>query len=208
MKKIVNVLAFTLIVLVATGGTAAAQCSISGNITAAETTDPTLPAWEYTLAVTWDTGTMFGLSHFNLLVDMTGGTCDCQEVMDGIEFMNPVGTTDGVTSGPGGGDPCTLDYEASWWCDGDPSIPGVEGIILKFEPDESLGCEPDVTGSLEVVFYSDLPPVPVDEDVISMSDKADLIYCFGNVSGVFPAMPCDPVPNEGSTWGGLKGEYR
>ena len=208
MKKFVNAFVVATILLAATGGSALAQCTISGEVTAAETTDPTLPAWEYTLTATWDTGSMFGLSHFNLLVDLTGGTCDCQEVMDSIVLVNPSGTSDGVTSGPGGGDPCTLDYNALWECDGDPSIPGVEGIILKFAPDESLGCEPDVAGSVDVVFYSDLPPVPIDEDVISMSDKADLNYCFGTVSGVFPGMPCDPVPNKVESWGGLKGEYR
>lgn len=208
MKRTVNAFLIAAVLLVAAGGSALAQCTINGEITAAETTDPLLPAWEYTLTVNWDTGSMFGLSHFNLLIDLTGGTCDCQEVIDSIEFMNPVGTSAGVTSGPGGGDPCTLNHEASWWCDGDPSIPGVEGIILKFEPDESLGCEPDVAGTVAVVFYSDLPPVPVDEDVISMSDKADLSYCFGTVTGVFPGLLCDPVPNEVESWGSLKGEYR
>ena len=208
MKNFVNAFLIASVLLLATGGSALAQCSIGGALTAAENTDPTLPAWEYTLAVTWDTGSMLGLSHFNLLVDLTGGTCDCQEVMDSIVLVSPAGTSDGVTSGIGGGDPCTLDYEPSWWCDGDPSIPDVEGIILKFEPDESLGCEPDVTGYVEVVFYSDLPPVPIDEDVISMSDSAGLTFCYGNVSGVFPAMPCDPVPAETGSWGDLKGAYR
>jgi hypothetical protein len=208
MKRFVNVALFALLALVAVHGTAQAQCTVGGDITAAMTTDPLLPDWEYTMTVTWDTGTMFGLSHFNLLVDLTGGTCECQEVMDSIMLVNPAGTGDGVTSGPGGGDPCTLDYNANWACDGDPSIPGVEGIIIKFEPDESLGCEPAPAGTVDVVFYSDLPPTPVDEDVLSMSDKAGLIYCFGTVTGVFPGLACDPVPNDTESWGGLKGLYR
>lgn len=206
--KLANTLMLALLFMTAASGAAVAQCVISGTIDAALSEDPLMPAWEYTMEVTWDTGSMYGLSHFNLLVDITGGTCECQDVMDSIMAVDPAGTSAGVTSGPMGGDPCTLDWNPSWWCDGDPSIPGVDGIILKFEPDESLGCEPDVAGVVSVVFYSDLPPVPVDETVLSMSDKADLQYCFGSVTGVFPGLACDPVPADGTNWGSLKGDYR
>ena len=188
---------------------AQADCSITGNVSAEmNNQNPEMGTWMYTMVVTWETGTMYGLSHFNLLVDIMGGTCLCEDVTDAIVMVNPAGTSDGVTSGPMGGDPCTLDWNTYLVCDGDPSIPGVDGIILKWEPDESLGCEPDVAGTVSVVFYSDLAPVPVDEDLISMSDKAGLTYCFGHVTGVFPGLACDPVPAEGTSWGSLKGDYR
>ena len=41
-----------------------------------------------------------------------------------------------------------------------------------------------------------------------MVDKHAQEYCFGNLSGDFPAMDCDPVGREDSSWGNLKGLFR
>ena len=202
MKRIATVSLFTVVICAVLAPAAAhAQCSITGVITAAPSGDPMLPEWEYTLVVTWDTGSMNALSHLDLLLDPVGGTCSCQDFQETLVFVNPASSSDGDVV-------CTVPYDAILECSGDPSIPGVDGILLKFEPDESLGCIPGVTGVGTFVFYSDQPPVPVDEDVLSLVDKFALDHCFGNLTGEFPGMACNPVPNTGSTWGGLKGEYR
>ena len=198
MKNIVSlVLAATLCL---TGGSAVAQCAISGDISAAPSGDPLLPTWEYTLTVTWDTGTPYALSHVDLLLDPVGGTCYCADFAEALMLVNPAGSSDGV-----GG--CTVPYNVFLECDGDPSIPNVDGILLKFEPEEG-DCEPANTGLATFVFYSDLGPVPVDEDILSLVDKYATEHCFGNLTGEFPGMACNPVPDASSTWGSVKGMYR
>jgi len=193
-------LAFLLAATVLTG-VAAAQCDITGTITAAPSGDPMLPAWEYTLNVTWDTGTPYGLSHVDLLLDPVGGTCDCADFEAALFLIQPAGSSDGV-----GG--CTVPYNVILECSGDPSIPGIDGILMKFEPDQTSGCEPDNTGMATFVFYSDLGPVPVDEDILTVVDKYEGEHCLGNLSGDFPGMACNPVPDADTTWGSFKGMYR
>lgn len=195
--------AHAIVILLAaalSAGTAAAQCDISGNISAAPSGDPLLPSWEYTLTVVWDTGTAFALSHVDLLLDAVGGTCFCADFAANLFLVNPAGESDGV-----GG--CTVPYDVHLECSGDPSIPGADGILLKFEPQET-DCEPANTGTATFVFYSDLGPVPVDEDILSVVDKHATQYCFGNLSGEFPGMACNPVPDAGAAWGSVKGQYR
>lgn len=180
---------------------ASAQCDISGVIAAAPSGDALLPTWEYTLTVTWNTGTPYALSHLNLLLDAVGGTCGCSDFAGALFLIQPAGTSGGV-----GG--CTVPYDVYLECGGDPSIPGVDGILMKFEPDESLGCEPANTGTATFVFYSDLNPVPVDEEILSLVDKFSTQHCFGNLTGYFPAMACNPVPDAGAAWGSVKGMFR
>lgn len=195
------VIACVAVLALASPGIALAQCAINGHIAAAPSGDPMLPTWEYTLVVTWDTGSVYGLSHINLLIDPAGGSCSCDDITTALTLVNPAGTSEGV-----GG--CTLAYNAFIECRGDPSIPGVNGILLKFEPDESEGCTPDFIGVATFVFYSEMSPVPIDEDILSLVDKFDGNYCFGNVTGFFPGLVCDPVPNQDSSWGRIKGLYR
>ena len=192
-----------IVVLGVLGGAhlAVAQCSITGTITANATNDVNLPAWCYTMEFVWDTGTPFALSHANLLLDGAGGTCMCEDFSDALIWYNPAGSSDGV-------DGCTVNYDAFLECSGDPSIPGVDGYLLKFEPIENGGCEPANTGTAVVVFYSNLPPAPIDEEILSVVDKHGQEYCFGSLAGDFPAMACDPVGLEDSTWGNIKGQYR
>lgn len=180
---------------------ALAQCSINGTITADLSGDPGLPTWQYTLVVNWDTGSQYALSHADLLIDPVGGTCSCWDIEAALSFVNPSGSSDGE-----GG--CTVPYDGYIECNGDPSIPDVTGILLKFEPDESTGCEPGTTGVGTFVFYSEQSPVPVDEDILSLVDKFAGNFCFGNVSGEFPGLACNPVPNGATSWGSLKGQYR
>jgi hypothetical protein len=165
------------------GSGAMAQCEISGTITAAPSGDPSLPAWAYTV------------------LDGADGTCDCADFAAALLRVDPAGESTGDTG------TCSVVWDSFLECRGDPSIPGADGILLKFEPRVGA-CEPGPVGSGTFVFYSELAPVPVDDDIISQSDKFGLSYCFGHLTGVFPGMACNPVPNLGSTWSAVKGLYR
>jgi len=142
---------------------AVAACDISGTIVATPNPNLSGPAWVYTLTIDWDTGSPNALSHMDLLLDTSTGTCTCADFSDALSWDDPIGSSDGDPS-------CTVDYTGGLECSGDPSIPGVDNILLKFEPIEE-GCEPGVTGTATFVFYSDLGPAPVDEDILSLVDK-------------------------------------
>ncbi|MFH2051560.1 MAG: hypothetical protein ABIK96_03735 [bacterium] len=198
MKRLLTI---ALLITLAAGGAIAGECGISGVITGQRIDDPLLPAWQYTLVLDWDTGTPYALSHANLLMDIPGGTCTCDNFVEALTWANPMG------SGPGE-DGCTVNYNAFLECDGDPSIPEVDGILLKFEPVEGEGCEPANVGTMTLVFYSHLPPAPVDEDLLSLVDKFGQNHCFGYLAGDFPSMPCDPVDAAGTSFGTVKGFFR
>lgn len=180
---------------------ALADCAITGTITANPTYNPGGPNWCYTMEFTWDTGSPYGLSHADLLLDWQGGTCMCEDFRDALIWYDPIGNSDGTYG-------CTVNYTGHLECAGDPSIPGVDQYLLKFEPIQIDGCEPSNTGTAVVVFYSNLPPAPIDEEILSIVDKHGQEFCFGSLTGFFPSMACDPVPVEGRTWGTIKGQYR
>lgn len=203
--KIMKISSFKPIVVMAAvaamliPGLSLGLCSIDGHIAAEMTGDPDLPLYAYTMTVNWDMDAPYGLSHLDLLVDILGGTCDCSDFSEAITFGSGTSTGD---------DDCTVEYEAFLECNGDPSIPGVDGILFKFEPIEDEFCEPGPVGSGTFVFYSDLGPVPVNEDILAVVDKAGQESCTGTITGVFPGMSCDPVPTDGGNLGSLKSLYR
>jgi hypothetical protein len=177
---------------------ASAECMINGNISVEDSNSP-LGAYMYTLDITWDMGSQHGLSHLDLVVDMAGGTCSCEDFASYISFDTISGTSDGE-------DGCTVEYYSELACNGDPSI-DLDGILFKFEPIEG-DCEPGPTGSGSFVFYSDLPGVPVNDQILALADKAAQEYCSGTLTGVFPGMACDPVANEDLSLDSIKGLYR
>ena len=181
---------------------AQAVCFLGGTITASSNPDPEGPTWMYTMEISWDMDSQFALSHVNLLLDPGLGTCLCQDFHDALMWGSPAGSSTGYP------DDCMVDYDAYLACDGDPSIPGVEGFLLKFEPIEGGSCEPGPVGTGTFVFYSNLPPAPIDEDILSVVDKFSGENCLGSLAGDFPGIPCDPVANEDATWGSLKGLFR
>lgn len=192
-------LVFTVLAVMAVPGLSAAMCSVDGHIEAEMIDDPDMPMYMYTMTVMWDMDSPHGLSHLDLVVDVQGGTCDCSDFSDAITFG--AGSSDGEYD-------CTVEYMTYLECGGDPSIPDIEGILFKFEPDESEGCEPGPTGTGTFVFYSDLAPVPVSEEVIALVDKAGQESCTGMITGVFPGMACDPVPTAEKSFGTVKSLFR
>jgi len=181
-----------------TAGLASADCYINGEISAEET-NHALGAFTYTLVVDYDMDSQYGLSHFNLLVDILGGTCGCSEIGDAISFEDISGSMDV--------DGCEIGFHNELLCDGDPSM-GITGILFKFEPEEVDCGEPGSAGTITIQFYSDLGPEPIDEQAVTLSDKAGQEHCYGSLTGVFPGLECDPVANDTLPLGSLKGLYR
>ena len=194
LKQILAVVA----IIVALPGLALAACDISGSITASPNLDPMGPGWMYTAVINWDTGSPYALSHMGLWLDIAGGTCSCQDFQQAISFGSIIGQS---------GSTCPVDYYGDLNCQGDPSIPGVYGIVLKLEPVEG-GCEPGTMGQGTFVFYSDLGPAAIDEDALTLVDKFGQNFCFGSLTGDFPSMPCNPVGDANSSWGSVKGMFR
>jgi hypothetical protein len=202
MKNWLTTAALALLILAASGTRAiSGDCSIDGTIAAARNTDPSGPLWVYTLTVDWDTGTKYALSHISLLLDAEGGTCSCGDFETTLFWDPVIGSSTNSFS-------CPVDFKGYLGCNGDPSIPGVGGITLKFEPLEGEGCGPGTAGRGVFTFYSNLGPAPIDENILSLVDKYSRLSCFGHLRGFFPAMPCDPVSAESSSWGRVKGLFR
>lgn len=178
---------------------AQAKCYLGGEITAARTTDPNLPNWEYTAVIDWDTVTQYALSHLDLLLDTANGNCSCAELAADLYWV-------GVAGKAVGEEGCEVEFEASMECRGDPSIPDLDGILLKFEP-IGMECEPGPIGTATLTFYSDQPPAPIDEEILLLFDKFSGLACSGYLSGVFPGLACDPVSSESMNWDALKSTF-
>ncbi len=176
-----------------------AMCGISGTVSATRNYDPAWPAWKYTMTVNYDTGNKYQLSHLDVLLDIAGGSCSCQNFYDTLVFPAVVGTS---------GTTCKTYYTPEINCQGDPSIPNLYGIALKLNPTVT-SCDPGTAGTATFTFYSRLSPGVIDEEALTLADKSGKTYCFGHLTGAFPAMPCDPMGTEDSaTWGAVKGMYR
>jgi hypothetical protein len=197
--KVLIVLA--LLTLVFGAQTALADCFVGGTITACYNPDPDGPLWMYTVVVTWDTGTDHSLNYINILLDYDDGTCGCTDFRRALSWDDPCGSSDGYLMD------CVVHYQSNLVCQGDPVIPEMDGILMKFQPIED-DCIPGPSGTGTMYFYSDLGPCPVDEELLSIVDRYEDGYCLGSLSGDFPCMDCDPVPNEDTNWGNVKGLFR
>jgi len=181
---------------------ALADCTIDGVVSAEPNVDlPGMGAWMYTLDLTWDTAGQYALSHFDLILDLPGGSCDCETFMNGLTWASPAGSAIGEPES------CNVNFDLMLECFGDPSIPGDEGIILKFEPIENDMCEPGTMGSGTFVFYSNFPPAPINEEALLLVQKFAGQACSGHLSGMFPGFPCDPVSAASATWSRIKTLY-
>jgi hypothetical protein len=162
--------------------------------------DLELGKWKYTLTMSWNSDSRHDLSHWNLFLDESHYHCAPEEILSAVHWADPAAYSTGDPDG------CTVYYDVVLTQNGDPSI-DLEGIILKFEPREN-DCEPGPTGEATFVFYSDDPPAPILMPNGFLSDKAGQIICYGEITGVFPGLECDPTVVLPSSWGALKGSYR
>jgi len=196
-------LGMTLLLLTAVGGAAAQPAitiaCISGSSTATQVGDP-LGEWMYTVNVTWNTG-QHGLSHFDLILGLGG--CDC--VCDLFSADAP--DTAGTSNGESHRDTCTVNYFLEGFhCTGDPSIPGDEGPLLKWEYFEN-GCEPGASGTGEFVFYSDWAPTSASVPNNYLLYKAGPDSCSGNLTGDLPDCTC-ATGTKSTSWTDVKELFR
>ncbi len=150
--------------------------------------------WKYTLEISWDNSDAgHGLSHLDLLFGPEAQIC-----CDPSYFTLP------DSAGYSDGDPndCVVPYYLLLECDGDESIPGDEGALLKFEP-MGADCEPGDTGTGVFFFYSDFAPLPVPEPNEYLIFKAAGDACYGQLTGVMP-LDCEPVSAESTDWSTIK----
>ncbi len=199
MKTHLNILAFGLVLLIAGAAAGQTECQLSGHISAGPTDDPELGAWRYELTVVWSTEVNQAVSHINLIVD-DGVNCDCADFTSALVWPAIPGYSDGDPA------PCQVPYACEFNCAGDPSL-DIYDPLYKFEPDESVECEPSNVGSAAYVFYSDYAPYPTELPNLLIVDKHGRQACFGELTGVFPGLPCDPVSDEGDNWGDVKSAY-
>jgi hypothetical protein len=192
-----NLRALYLLLIALFASPALADCLIWGNSEGFPSDDPTLGTWRYELTVSWD-NSMYGMSHLDLIID-DGLNCSTSDLGSGLTFP-------GVGGDGFGEDGCALQYDSYLSPDGDPSL-GLFQPMIKFEPQEYSGCEAGEVGTAVLVFYSDYPPYPVADHNMALVEKYAGFMCVGNLTGVFPALPCSPVAAEVIDWGSLKAQY-
>jgi hypothetical protein len=176
-----------------------AQC-LTGTSSAELMTDgPHVGLWKYCIAFSWDTP--LGLS--NVVLDFefpcANGICDAT-----WDFDMPAGTVDGVASDSGTPGECTNDVEGYFTCDAIPGL-GLQGPLVKWDAISTIDppCEPGMTGSGMVCYYSDLPPAMDQEPMFIV--KNGTIQCQGTITGDFPSCP---VPVDEIKWSEVKTLYR
>src|SRR5882672_7895839 len=169
-----------------------AAASMSAQVVATSPNDPGFPGlYKYTLTVTWDVGVHYP-SHVDILIGLTDCACVCDPRL--FKFGSPAGTSTGV-NGTGS---CTVPYSGLYACKGDPSIDAMTGPAIKFSPDETL-CSTDETGTGTYVFYSPLPPSPVQVQPNAIAIKHGNSTCYGPLIGALPVCQCS-VPASPTTW--------
>ena len=169
---------------------------LTGTSAATATPGHPLGEWHYCITVSWGP-LSHGLSHWDMILDLSGCVCACNEFPFAAE--DTAGTSDGE-------DDCTVYYLTEYQCD-DPSLDGVEGPLVKFEPiDDS--CEPDKSGSGTFCFYSDWPPVNITTPNGLGLIKFATLSCNGEITGQLPGCSCGSTSIEQTGWGKIKSIFR
>ena len=194
-----SVLLFVVIGTLLMAQGAMAICVGEAVVTAAPSADPQTPGWIYTVTINWSYN--FGIHHWVIPLDAPEGSCSCADFQIALDIPSPAGQSVGVPDG------CILPYSGSMECDGDPA--GILiGKLLVFTPEESGDCGLDNAGEAVLQFRSALPPAPIAPETSFAAVSATGGACGMPLTGVFPAMACDPVDDEDTAWGALKCLYR
>jgi hypothetical protein len=196
-----KILSLALLITVIAAFTGYAQTDyIGGNATATRMTDPGYEGyWQYCIAISWNTSQYpdgaRGQSHVSIVL----GLEDCLGLCGESCFILPdtVGVSDGLNG-------CKVYYYAELDFSGDPTVP-VATSTLKFEP-YPADCEPDVSGTASVCFYSAFPPRIADSNPGSLWIKFGQFTEEGSIVGQLPS--CRTAATEETTWGGVKRLFR
>jgi hypothetical protein len=173
---------------------------IGGNATAIRITEPGLEGyWKYCINIDWDVSQYSDGAHGQSHVSIVLGLEECLAYCGEACFSLP--DTVGVSDGEGG---CQVYYYAELDLFGDPTIPPAVST-LKFEP-YPAACEPDVSGTASVCFYSLFPPRVADSNPGSLWIKFGQFTEEGFITGRLPS--CSTAATENSSWGGIKRLFR
>ena len=179
---------------------AQAESWIRGSIEAEEACLQELGQWRYTLTIEWSNATGHDMSHFNLSLG-AGTECGEEEISRQVRFQALAGFLyQGGWNVPVG---CYASFERR----GDPSL-GITEPLLKFEPCTYMQRPVGDSGVGKVVFWSDHAPADILMPNRFLSEKFGRDGITGEVTGVFPGLPCDPVAGETMDWGRVKSTYR
>lgn len=206
ISRVLSVVLLGSIIVILSVPAAAQGPHIWGTSAAEVSTDPGFEGlWKYCLDIEWDASDMGdqGMSHISLFL---GFGLDCPCACDEGIFA----AADTAGSGPGidpiTGEPCTVYYHTSFLCEGDPNFPSYPYPTIKAEYHEG-SCEPDLTGTANICFYSSFGPTDPDTTVGALGIKAGTQTELGDLVGVLPLCECGS-PVENSTWGTVKSLYR
>jgi len=179
---------------------AAAVSCVSGSSVATHTPGHPLGEWEYCVTVDWSTGA-YAVSHLDVLLGLLDCPCICDEFPFAAE--DTAGSSGGTRATP----PCAVSYAASYECAGDPSTPGEEGPLVKFEP-YGGECEPGPSGTGTFCFYTDWPPRSVQTPNSLLLIKYGPESCSGELTGDLPLCSCGETATEQRGWGWVKKLFR
>ena len=201
MSSGMKVLAATILAILLVAFTAQAQTDyIGGSATATRISEPGLEGyWKYCMTINWDTSQYpdgaRGQSHMSIVLGLEECLGYCGESC--FMFPDTVGVSDDV-------DGCSVYYYAELDLKGDSTIPPATST-LKFEP-YSADCEPGVTGTASVCFYSIFPPRVADYLPGSIWIKFGQFVEEGIITGSLPG--CRTAATENSSWSGIKRLFR
>jgi hypothetical protein len=196
--KIVSVAVLTVI-LAAVAANAQSDY-IGGSASATRITEPGFEGyWKYCINISWNTsqywGGAYGQSHLSIVLGLEECLGFCGESC--FTLPDTVGVSDGVEG-------CNVYYYGELDLQGDPTIPSAT-VALKFEPYPSE-CEPDVSGTASVCFYSIFPPRIADSDPGSLWIKFGQFVEEGFITGSLPS--CRTAATEESSWSSIKRLFR
>jgi len=184
--------------LVATSA-AATEPMLHGTIMASQADPGSRGAWRYEMRVSWRNEAPATMRYVNLKID-DGTHCSADDINAYILWDAPAGRAHCHDVN------ATLYFDAELEMGGDPTL-SIFVPLVRFLPNAASETRPSRRGVAEFVFWSDLPPSPIDVPNQLLSEKFAVTHGFGQIDGVFPSLPCNPIPAERASWGTVKAGY-
>jgi len=188
-----------IVALLVAACAAADDALLHGTIMASPAEPGARGDWRYEMRVTWDNNSPFALSHFNLKLD-DGTNCTEGDIRSYLMWGSPAGEAHGFEVNG------SIYFDAVLEMNGDPSL-DISVPLIKYEPNDMGDVRPGPSGTGVFVFWSDLPPWPIDRPNLLLSEKFGQEHSFGVMDGVFPALPCNPIATTRESWGTVKVGY-
>jgi len=176
------------------------QANIAGDVSVSNNSSrPDLGAWEYTLTLSWDTGSGRNMSHFDIMLDEVARACSNTEIQTGFVPGDTVGLAPLDIK-------CDVYFQPEFMFQGDPMV-STPGQMMKIAPFPNQNEVPGPSGSGVFKIFSDFGPTGFEYPGLFLVDAAGDHVCSGMIMGFFPALTCDPVHAEKRNWDYVKALY-